>query len=123
MAALAGEPEVSVDGERQADNNAPSRSVIESGCASGQHRQLTRIRQARAGALRRRMKIFRDGHAWPGCYELFQLPYEHSCKRFCSMACRLALRRVVDREERYQARRRRMRCERVTRQAQSPDTS
>jgi hypothetical protein len=59
----------------------------------------------------------------PGCYELFQLPYEHSCKRFCSLACRLALRRVVDREERYQGRRRRMRCERVTGRARSPDTS
>ena len=59
----------------------------------------------------------------PGCYELFTLPYEHSCKRYCSVECRLALRRVVDREERYQARRRRMRCERVTKQARPPDTS
>lgn len=59
----------------------------------------------------------------PGCYELFQLPYEQSCKRFCSVACRLALRRVVDREERYQARRRRMRCQRVTRRAPPPDSS
>jgi hypothetical protein len=33
------------------------------------------------------------------------------------------LRRVVDREERYQARRRRMRCKRVTKQARPPDTS
>ena len=59
----------------------------------------------------------------PGCYELFTLPHEHSCKRFCSVACRLALRRVLDREARYQARRRRMRCERVTKRARPPDTS
>lgn len=59
----------------------------------------------------------------PGCYELFALPQEHSCKRFCSVECRLALRRVVDREERYLARRRRMRCERVTKPARPPDTS
>jgi hypothetical protein len=68
-----------------------------------------------------------DFSGWPcaraGCYELFQLPYERSCKRFCSVACRLALRRVLDRESRYQARRRRMRCQRVTRRAQTPDTS
>jgi hypothetical protein len=59
----------------------------------------------------------------PGCYELFKVPCEHSNKRFCSVACRLALRRVVDREERYQARRRRMRCERVTTRVRPPDTS
>ena len=59
----------------------------------------------------------------PGCYEVFTLPHEHSNKRFCSVACRLALRRVLDRESRYQARRRRMRCERVTKRAQPPDTS
>jgi hypothetical protein len=59
----------------------------------------------------------------PGCYVLFTLPHEHSCKRFCSIVCRLALRRVVDRETRYQARRRRMRCERVTRRARPPNTS
>jgi hypothetical protein len=39
------------------------------------------------------------------------------------VACRLALRRVVDRESRYQARRRPMRCERVTTPGQPPDTS
>ena len=59
----------------------------------------------------------------PGCYELFCLPHEHSCKRFCSEACRLALRRVIDREERYKARRRRRRCERVRSRARPPDTS
>jgi hypothetical protein len=59
----------------------------------------------------------------PGCYELFTIRHEHSNKRFCSVACRLALRCVVDREERYQARRRRRRCERVTKRARPPDTS
>jgi len=59
----------------------------------------------------------------PGCYELFAIPYEHSCKHFCSVQCRLALRRVLDREARYRARRRRMRCERVTKRARLPDTS
>ena len=29
--------------------------------------------------------------------------HEHSCQRFCSVACRLALRRVLDREARYRA--------------------
>jgi hypothetical protein len=61
--------------------------------------------------------------ARPGCYELFAIPHEHSNKRFCSVACRLALRRVLDREARYQARRRRMRCERVTKRARPPDSS
>jgi hypothetical protein len=59
----------------------------------------------------------------PGCYELFAIPHEHSCKRFCSLACRLALRRVLDREARYRVRRRRRRGEHVTRPARSPDTS
>jgi hypothetical protein len=59
----------------------------------------------------------------PGCYEHFSVNHEHSCKRFCSVACRLALRRVLDREARYRARRRRLRCERVTRRARPPDTS
>jgi hypothetical protein len=59
----------------------------------------------------------------PGCYALFALPHEQSCKRFCSVACRLALRRVLDREARYRMRRRRPRCQRVTRRALPPDTS
>jgi hypothetical protein len=61
--------------------------------------------------------------ARPGCYELFTLAHEHSCQRFCSVACRLALRRVLDRDARYQARRRRMRCEPVRQRARPPDTS
>jgi hypothetical protein len=59
----------------------------------------------------------------PGCYVLFALPHEPSCKRFCSAACRLALRRVLDREARFRARRRRPRCERVTKRARPPNTS
>jgi hypothetical protein len=59
----------------------------------------------------------------PGCYELFSLPHEHSCKHFCSVECRLALRCVLDREARYRARRRRLRCDRVTKRPRPPDTS
>ncbi len=59
----------------------------------------------------------------PGCYTLFTPSHEHSCKRFCSVVCRLALRRVLDREARYRARRRRLRRERVTRRARPPNTS
>jgi hypothetical protein len=43
----------------------------------------------------------------PGCYVMFVVKHEHSCRRFCSVACRLALRRVLDREARYRQRRRR----------------
>jgi hypothetical protein len=42
----------------------------------------------------------------PGCYVRFVVKHEHSCQRFCSVACRLALRRVLDREARYRQRRR-----------------
>jgi hypothetical protein len=59
----------------------------------------------------------------PGCYEHFHVKHEPSCQRFCSIACRLALRRVLDRETRYRARRRRLRCERVKKRARPPDTS
>ena len=59
----------------------------------------------------------------PGCYEHFSIEHEHSSRRFCSVACRLALRRVLDRESRYRARRRRLRRERVSKQASPPDTS
>jgi hypothetical protein len=51
---------------RTANNSdANNRSAIESGCARGKRRQLTRMRRARASASRRRIKIFRDGRA-PG---------------------------------------------------------
>jgi hypothetical protein len=59
----------------------------------------------------------------PGCYEHFSVKQEHSCRRFCSLACRLALRRVLDRESRYRARRRRQCCERVHKRGRPPDTS
>jgi hypothetical protein len=61
--------------------------------------------------------------ARPGCYELFSLAQEQACQRFCSVACRLALRRVLDREGRYQARRRRRRGARLTQRARPPNTS
>ena len=59
--------------------------------------------------------------ARPGCYEHFLITHEHSCKRFCSVACRLALRRVLDRETRYRERRKPMRCDRVNRPARPPN--
>jgi hypothetical protein len=59
----------------------------------------------------------------PGCYVLFAVPHELSSKHFCSGACRLALRRVLDRETRYQARRRHQRRQRVPRRRRLPDTS
>ena len=59
----------------------------------------------------------------PGCYVTFRVLDAWVCRRFCSVACRLALRRVLDREARYRQRRRRWRRERVTRGRQRPDTS
>jgi hypothetical protein len=59
----------------------------------------------------------------PGCYEHFPVKHEPSCQRFCSVACRLALRRVLDREARYRERRRRSRKARVTTRARPPNTS
>lgn len=59
----------------------------------------------------------------PGCYVLFGVKDEHDGRRFCSLACRLALRRVLDREARYRQRRRRWRRQRLTRRCQRPDTS
>jgi hypothetical protein len=59
----------------------------------------------------------------PGCYTLFAVSHEHPCKRFCSVACRLALRRVLDRESRYRQRRRRRRRERLSRRPRPPNTS
>lgn len=61
--------------------------------------------------------------ARPGCYVTFVVQHAASCRRFCSVACRLALRRVLDREARYRARRRRWRRERLTRRCHRPDTS
>jgi hypothetical protein len=97
------------------------------------YRQRVRERQAASAeveAAREGQRIACSGEDFaerpcdrPGCYELFVLAQEQSCKRFCSVACRLALRRVLDREARYRARRRRLRCERVTKRARPPDTS
>lgn len=59
----------------------------------------------------------------PGCYTVFVVKHEASCRRFCSLACRLALRRVLDREARYRQRRRRWRQERMGRLGRRLDTS
>jgi hypothetical protein len=59
----------------------------------------------------------------PGCYEHFWIKHEPSSQRFCSVACRLALRRVLDRESRYRARRRRLHRERPSKRTPPPDTS
>lgn len=59
----------------------------------------------------------------PGCYVVFGVRHEHSSRRFCSVACCLALRRVLEREARYQQRRRRWRQQRLARRIRPPDTS
>jgi hypothetical protein len=59
----------------------------------------------------------------PGCYERFVVHHACSNQRFCSSLCRLALRRVLDREARYRQRRRRRPRRRVTGRCRDPDTS
>ena len=59
----------------------------------------------------------------PGCYDLFAKQQAGSAQRFCSVACRLALRCVLDREARYRARHRRMRCEAAPKEGRPPDSS
>jgi len=59
----------------------------------------------------------------PGCYVTFWVSEQSACRRFCSSACRLALRRVLEREWRYRQRRRRWRRERRRRRNSQPDTS
>lgn len=59
----------------------------------------------------------------PGCYVTFVVSSATSCRRFCSVACRLALRRVLDRESRHRQRRRRSRKPFSNRRIQWPDTS
>jgi hypothetical protein len=59
----------------------------------------------------------------PGCYVLFWVKHEHSSQHFCSVMCRKALRRVLDREARYQGRRRRWRKQRRARRLERVDTS
>ena len=61
--------------------------------------------------------------ARPGCYVTVWVNPARSRRRFCSLACCLALRRVLDREARYRQRRRRWRRERLTRRRWGPDTS
>jgi hypothetical protein len=59
-----GEQASSIARPRMASSSgASSRNAIESECVSGKQRQLTRICRARASALRRGRKIFRDGRA------------------------------------------------------------
>jgi hypothetical protein len=57
----------------------------------------------------------------PGCYVEFAVRPDDSSRRFCSVACRLALRRVLDRESRWRWRRRQGRLRRVTPRCHSPD--
>jgi hypothetical protein len=59
----------------------------------------------------------------PGCYEVFAVPLDGSCRRFCSVSCRRELRRVLDREARYRQRRRRWRRQRLRGQRRAADTS
>jgi hypothetical protein len=61
--------------------------------------------------------------ARPGCYEVFVVTALLAQRRFCSSLCRLALRRVLDREARYRQRRRHWRRERQRGPRQRPDTS
>jgi hypothetical protein len=61
----AGERASSIGRPRTASNSAVnSRNAIESGCVSGKRRQLTQMRRARASAVRRSRKIFREGRAF-----------------------------------------------------------
>jgi len=98
------------------------------------YRQRRRERQASAsadvpaaGEGQRPARPCEDCHARmcarPGCYETFVVADEAARQRFCSVACRLALRRVLDREARYQQRRRRWRREQRTSRCQRRDTS
>ena len=57
----------------------------------------------------------------PGCYAEFAVRSADSSQRFCSVACRLALRRVLDRESRWRWRRRRGSARRVIVRRHSPD--
>jgi len=61
--------------------------------------------------------------ARPGCYVVFPVRQEHGQQRFCSSLCRLALRRVLDREAHYRQRRRRWRRQRLTARRHISDTS
>jgi hypothetical protein len=102
-----------------------------------QHKRYRQRRRARAAAAPADVPGVREGQrpacpgedfveclcARPGCYVTFWVNPARSNRRFCSLACRLALRRVLDREARYRQRRRRWRRERRTRHHLWPDTS
>jgi hypothetical protein len=45
----------------------------------------------------------------PGCYELFLAEHRSPLKKFCSCSCRRALRRVIEREQRWRRRQERLR--------------
>jgi Xaa-Pro aminopeptidase len=88
-------------------------------CRLGQDAQTdARVHKALA-TMRRRARL---GVEWP-TYVTFVVMDEDARQRFCSVACRLALRRVLDREARYRQRRRRWRREQRTRRCQRRDTS
>jgi hypothetical protein len=100
-------------------------------------RRHERTRVARSAAAAGDAPAAREGQrpAWgdenfcqrmcdrPGCYVTFLVTTAFLCRRFCSVACRLALRRVLDREARYRQRRRRWRRQRRQQRGGRPDTS
>lgn len=97
---------------------------IGSGGASGEPRQLTRSRCARASAQRQGAKILRRGDVnGRDATNISRSSMNNRADVFCSVACRLALRRVLVRESRCRERRRHRRVERVTRRARPPATS
>lgn len=102
-----------------------------------QHQRHRQRQRERAAAVSTELPAAREGQrpaspgedfaecmcARPGCYVTFWVNLLRSNRRFCSLACRLALRRVLDREARYRQRRRRWRRERMTRPRSRLDTS
>jgi hypothetical protein len=64
------------------------------------------------GDAKKQARAAREGHHYeknsewlpcrrPGCYELFAAQARSPLKKFCSMLCRRALRRVLQREARW----------------------
>lgn len=102
---------------------APSAAVLASAARSFADEPATREGQRPATADENSQEFPERMCDRPGCYALFVVKHEACCRRFCSPACRLALRRVLDREARYRHRRRRWRRARLTRLRQRPDTS
>jgi hypothetical protein len=105
-------------------------------CRREQHRRYRARRRERVMASadvpatregQRPAQVDADGCARmcarPGCYVTFLVTLGLACQRFCSVACRLALRRVLDRESRYRQRRRRWRRQRVRQRRQRLDSS